>query len=104
MKKQNLTDLIIYLKRTIDGKFAFTLSILYILLATYLLMTDTLKLSSSKLDVVFAFYLTPILFIVVLVRHRIGTNYRDKTPVIPCILSNLAVTVMTLYYLWSQLK
>lgn len=95
-----MSDLLMYLRKTNDGKFTSILSILYSFLATYLLLSDDFITHYQKMDIVLGFYCMPILFIAVLINHRIGSSPTDNTPVIPCIISNIAMALLPLYFIW----
>lgn len=84
-----------YLVGTIDGLFTLFLSIAYISWGGVLIHST--QTDHTNWPFVLGLFFMPILFVVIFLRHRIGTSITDNTPVIFCIISNTAVALAPLY-------
>lgn len=95
-------NIVRFLLKTIDGIYTLILSCGYLGWALSF-ASGILDISSSENPYfVIGLFFMPFLFIVVYIRHRIGSLISDNNPVVFCIASNTALALAPLYiYYWK---
>jgi hypothetical protein len=94
-KDTNISELISFLRKTVDGRFTLSISVLFWILGIY-----EIAYGKKGYFEIAIFFLMPILLIITMVRHRIGTPIDDPAPIVPCIISVFSMAIFPLYFIF----
>ena len=85
---------------TIDGIYTLILSAIFLAMGVWALVDGLGTKTELNWDWLLVTFFVPVLFVVIFVRHRIGTSVLDNEPIVFSIISNSFIALALIYYHW----
>jgi hypothetical protein len=85
---------------TVDGMYALILSAIFLAMGAWELVDGLRTKTELNWDWLLVTFFIPILFMVIFVRHRIGTSLLETKPIVFSIISNTSIAIALIYYHW----
>lgn len=97
----NLKQSFLFMINTPDGKVTLILSAMFASYSIVLFFQNLFGYSKCYWGTLLGLFLMPVLLTITFFRHRLGTSLSDKTPIIPCIVSNVIFSCLPFYFIWK---